>query len=109
MGVKVEAMAGLPDSLKWALIAVIVIATLTVFYVFADQSLLLRVIGLLLALGGACAIAMQTETGRQGWGFVKDSRTEVRKVVWPTRQETLQTNWHCDRNGHRRRYHPLDS
>ncbi len=41
--------------------------------------------------GAAAAIAFQTERGRLLWQFVADSRMEVRKVVWPSRQETLQT------------------
>jgi preprotein translocase subunit SecE len=34
---------------------------------------------------------LQTETGRQGYNFVLEARDEVRKVVWPTRKETVQT------------------
>ena len=36
-------------------------------------------------------IAYTTSQGRNAWAFVKSSRTEMRKVVWPTRQETVQT------------------
>ncbi len=36
-------------------------------------------------------VALQTTAGRGFWRFASDARTEVRKVVWPTRQETLQT------------------
>ena len=61
------------------------------FYVFSDQSLLLRVIGLLVIVGVALAILYQTELGRNGWSYVVASRNEVRKVVWPTRKETTQT------------------
>jgi preprotein translocase subunit SecE len=52
---------------------------------------LLRVIALLAISGAAAAIALRTEPGRRLWQFGLDVRTEVRKVVWPTRQETLQT------------------
>ena len=44
-------------------------------------------IGIAVSIG----IAMQTEKGRSLWIFFQDSQIEVRKVVWPTRQETLQT------------------
>jgi len=37
------------------------------------------------------AIGYQTDKGRLAWGFLRDARTEVRKVVWPTRRETAQT------------------
>jgi len=36
-------------------------------------------------------IALQTNKGRFAWGFVGGARTEVRKVIWPTRAETMQT------------------
>jgi preprotein translocase subunit SecE len=49
------------------------------------------VIGLLVALAVVLAIAYQTQKVRETWGFLKESRTEVRKVVWPTRRETMQT------------------
>jgi len=48
-------------------------------------------VGLLLASGVALAITLQTDQGRTVWAFIQDAQVEVRKVVWPTRQETLQT------------------
>ena len=79
------------DTVKLGLSLIIAIAALGAFYFFADQSLLYRVIGLLTAAGISVAIALQTEKGRQIWGYFHDAQIEVRKVVWPTRQETLQT------------------
>ena len=79
------------DNLKWLVAAVVILGTLWGFYAFADESLLLRVISLLVAVGIAGAIALQTEKGRLTWAFARDARTEVRKVVWPSRKETLQT------------------
>ncbi len=74
------------------IIAVALMATgVAGFYYFADQSLLMRVLGLLAVAGVAIAIAYQTALGRRTWGFVTDAQTEVKKVVWPTRKETLQT------------------
>jgi preprotein translocase subunit SecE len=61
------------------------------FYYFEGHSLLLRVVGMLAVIGLAVAIAMQTALGRRTWEFVGASKMEVRKVVWPTRQETIQT------------------
>ncbi len=79
------------DKLKFVLVALIVVASLGSFYYFSDQSMLLRVIGLLVALGAVIAVMLQTETGRGVWVFVQDSQIEIRKVVWPTRKETVQT------------------
>ena len=61
------------------------------FYYYDQVSQLLRVGGLLTAAAVASFIALQTAAGRGIWAFAAESRTEVRKVVWPTRQETIQT------------------
>ena len=82
--------AGL-DIAKLAAAALLLVGGIVAFYYFADWSALLRVVGLLAIAGGAVAIAFQTAPGRQLWQFVSDARMEVRKVVWPTRQETIQT------------------
>ena len=64
---------------------------LVCFYLFDDYSLLFRVIGLLVGVGISVAIALQTVKGKEIWGYFRDAQIEVRKVVWPTRQETIQT------------------
>ena len=84
-------MGGIPDSIKWLVAGALLLAGIGGFHYFADQSLLFRVIGLLFIVAAVAAVALQTERGRIGWEFVRDARTEVRKVVWPTRRETLQT------------------
>ncbi|MGD9298148.1 preprotein translocase subunit SecE [Thiohalocapsa sp.] len=91
MNAKAEAGATGLDTIKLVAAAGIVIAALWAFYFFADYSLLLRVVALLALAGGAAAIALTSLPGRQLWRFAVDARMEVRKVVWPTRQETLQT------------------
>ncbi len=91
MSTRVEAASGMTDTLKWIVSALLVAAGLVGFYYFSDSSVLLRVIGLLLAIGAAIAMAIQTERGHGLWEFMRDSRTEVRKVVWPTVKETQQT------------------
>jgi len=79
------------DKLKIALAVLLAVSAVGGFYYFGDQSLLLRVIGLLVALGIITAIMLQTAVGRGSWAFVQDAHTEVRKVVWPTRKETVNT------------------
>jgi len=79
------------DRVKLAGAAGLIIAGIYGFYYFAAHSTLLRVIALLAVGGLAAAIALQTDPGRRLRSFVGDARAEVRKVVWPTRQETMQT------------------
>ncbi len=79
------------DKVKLAVAALLLVGGISAFYWFADQSMLLRVVGLLVFAGISIAVAYQTVIGRQTWGYISDAKTEARKVVWPTRKETLQT------------------
>jgi preprotein translocase subunit SecE len=90
MATKLETSTGRLDGLKWAAAILLLGGAIGAFYIYSDQLLLLRVIGLLAVSGIAAAILLQTEKGRQAREFAREARTEVRKVVWPTRKETLQ-------------------
>ena len=79
------------DKVKLILAVLVLAGAIGAFYYYADQSTLIRVAGLLVAVGIATAIAYQTAEGRRAWAFLGDARTEIRKVVWPTRKETAQT------------------
>ena len=79
------------DTFKLMTALLVLIAGVVGFYYFEDESQLLRVLGILGVSLAAFGIAATSEPGRRGLGFVRDARVEVRKVVWPTRQETLQT------------------
>ena len=79
------------DKLKLLAAGAIVLMALVAFYAFAAHSLLVRVIGLLVAVGVATAIALKTELGAETLEFIREARSELRKVVWPTRAETTQT------------------
>nr|VFK67347.1 MAG: preprotein translocase subunit SecE [Candidatus Kentron sp. UNK]VFK72694.1 MAG: preprotein translocase subunit SecE [Candidatus Kentron sp. UNK] len=81
----------IPDGIKWFFGVVILVAAISGFYYWSDQSGLLRVIGLLVAFGIVGAIILRTEQGRFAWNAVKEARMEVRKVIWPSRKETVQT------------------
>jgi preprotein translocase subunit SecE len=80
------------DNFKIAAAAIIVILAVAGFYYFSDYSILIRVILLLVAVGVSVGIFLTTELGGNLLGFTQDARTELRKVVWPTRAETIQTS-----------------
>ncbi len=61
------------------------------YYYINDMSLPLRVLMVLVGTGAGIAVAMTSTQGKRLWRFVQGSRVEIRKVVWPTRQETTQT------------------
>ena len=91
MRTSVEAAGAFPDLVKWVGAFVILGGGIAGFYYWSDESLLLRVVGLLVLSATALFVAVQTEKGRAAWEFVREAHTEVRKVVWPTRKETTQT------------------
>jgi preprotein translocase subunit SecE len=78
------------DRIKLVLAVLVLAAGIGAYYYFADKLLLVRVLMLLGAGVVTIAIAMQTEFGRGAWTFAKESRQEIRKVVWPSRKETVQ-------------------
>jgi preprotein translocase subunit SecE len=91
MNTNAETGSGFLDTVKLALAAAILVGGIAAFYMYEEQSLLVSVSVLLVAVGLGVAVFMQTERGRTLWRFIQGSRVEIRKVIWPTRQETLQT------------------
>jgi preprotein translocase subunit SecE len=79
------------DSLKWGVVILLLAGAVVGNYVYGDQSVLIRAISVVAAVIVAGIVAGQTEKGRNAIDFAKESRTEARKVVWPTRQEAVQT------------------
>jgi len=86
-----EIQASGADTAKLAVAATLLAGAVVAFYWFADQSLLMRVLGLLGVAVLSIFIAAQTVVGNSVISFLGDTRTEVRKVVWPSRAETTQT------------------
>lgn len=79
------------DGLKWLIVLVLTIAGIGANYYYSSTAWAIRAaIGIVLLLILA-AIILQTAKGQIAWDFIKGARSELRKVVWPTRQETVQT------------------
>jgi preprotein translocase subunit SecE len=91
MDTKVEESPTIVDTAKLALAIGIVIAALFAYYYFGEASQLLRSLGVLVALGLGALVALQSMQGQSLWKFIQAARIELRKVVWPTREETIQT------------------
>lgn len=79
------------DGLKWGIIFLLLAAAVGGNYFYGEESVLIRAVGVVIVVGLAGLIAANTAKGRNALSFAKESRTEVRKVVWPTRQEAIQT------------------
>lgn len=96
MSSKAEQQTSSFDTVKLILALVLLLVGIGGFYYFSTWkgepvSVLFRVLGLLAFVAVAVFVAATTEKGRNLIAFLKDSRTEVRKMVWPTRAETMQT------------------
>ena len=83
--------AGALDVVKILLAVGLVVAGVIGYYYFSDASVALRAAGVVLAVAAGIGVFFSTTQGRELWRFIQSSRVELRKVVWPTRQETVQT------------------
>jgi preprotein translocase subunit SecE len=92
MDAKVDSKPTVMDTVLLLLSVAILLGSIFAYYYFGNQSLLLRSLGVLAAFIVSVWIAMQSAQGRTLWGFIQGSRVELRKVVWPTREETVQTS-----------------
>lgn len=79
------------DIAKWVVVAALVVVAVVGNAFFDDQPFLYRVLGVVAVALVAAAVAAQTFKGRAFVTLLKDARAEVRRVVWPTKQETAQT------------------
>jgi preprotein translocase subunit SecE len=87
----IETVGTTADRLKIALAILAVIAGLAGFYVLSQQALVLRIGVVLIGLAVAVGIASMAEPGKRFFAFGKESIAETKKVVWPSRKETIQT------------------
>jgi preprotein translocase subunit SecE len=83
--------SGSLDWLKWLVVAALLGGGVYGNWYYQDESLLIRVAALLAGAAVAVFIAIQTERGRNTWNLMKEARSEIRRVVWPSNQETTQT------------------
>ena len=81
------------DIAKYALAVVLAAAGIAVFYLFPAWMAPVRVLIVALGLVAAVAVMALTGLGRRGKEFLSESLFELRKVVWPTRQETFRITW----------------
>jgi preprotein translocase subunit SecE len=90
MDTKAETGPALLNTAKLVAAALVLLGGIVCYYYFAEASVLWRVLGLVLGLVLGVGIAFQSMQGRQLWQFIQGSQVEIRKVFWPTQQETMQ-------------------
>jgi preprotein translocase subunit SecE len=91
MTTQAEASASVMDVAKQVISVLFAVAGIAAFYYFSEVQLLYRVLSLIFILILVVGVMLTTSLGRSVWAFVLESRQEVRKVVWPSRDETMRT------------------
>jgi len=79
------------DKLKFMLALLLLAAGVIGYYLLGEQPMILRVLSVFAGIGAGTAVAWFTEPGQRFLVFGKEAVVETKKVVWPTRKETLQT------------------
>ena len=79
------------DKLKLALAALLVVAGIAGYYLLAANSIVLRILAVAAGIAAGAAVAWTSAPGQEFLAFAREALVEVKKVVWPTRKETVQT------------------
>ena len=82
--------ASVLDTAKLVAAVAILVAGVAAFYVFDQYPAAVRWLVVLVAVAAGIFVALQSAQGRELWQFVQGSRVELRKVVWPTREDTTK-------------------
>lgn len=75
----------------WALVVLLLIVGVVANYYFSSVALALRLSGWIVLVCIVVLLVSKTSSGQKLWQFSKEARIELRKVVWPTREETIRT------------------
>ena len=76
-----------PEAMKWVVVAVLLIVAIVGNYLYRDIMLPLRALAVVILIAAAGGVALLTTKGKATVAFAREARTEVRKVIWPTRRK----------------------
>ena len=79
------------DKIKLTLAALLVVAGIAGYYLLAAHSIVLRFLAVFAGIVAGIAVAWTSALGQEFLAFAREALVEVKKVVWPTRKETMQT------------------
>ena len=79
------------EKIKLVLALLLVAAGIAGFYLLAERVLVLRILAVLAGVALAAAVLWTTRIGQSGLAFAREAAAETRRVVWPSRKETIQT------------------
>jgi len=79
------------DKIKLLIALLLIVAGVVGFYALGDAAAVLRVASVMLGVLAAAGMFWTSSQGKRFFGFAGDSVNEAKRVVWPTRKETMQT------------------
>lgn len=79
------------EIVKWLIVFLLLITAIIGNYYYRNVNLPLRTLIIFIIISLAAGMALLTKKGKASLEFAREARIEMRKVIWPTRQETLQT------------------
>jgi len=80
------------DALKWIVAVVLAAIAIGLNGYYSEVAFLYRLVGVVVIVGAALGLAASTSKGREFQGLIKEARAEVRRITWPSKQETLTTS-----------------
>ena len=86
-----DSQSGVLDIIKLLIAAAALVGGLFAYYYYIELAMPLRVLMVLAGLAAGIGISLTSNQGQRVRSFIHGSRIEIRKVVWPTKQETTQT------------------
>jgi preprotein translocase subunit SecE len=81
------------NKIKLVFALLLVAAGVAGFYFLVEHAMVLRVLAVLAGVAAAVVVLWTTPQGQAALGFTREAAAETRKVVWPTRKETIQTTF----------------
>ena len=79
------------DKIKIALARALLVAGISGFYYWSESLMIIRVVAVLVGAVAAVVVFWTSAPGKIFFAFARESSEETKRVVWPTRKETLQT------------------
>ncbi|WP_086981797.1 preprotein translocase subunit SecE [Vibrio aphrogenes] len=81
------------DTFKWLITFALLAAAVVGNYLYGEMSVAIRAAAVVILIAAALGVAALTTKGKAAIAFAREAKLEVRKVIWPTRQETMQTTF----------------
>ena len=79
------------DTSIWCLVSMMFVGTMVLPFVLVKMSTVVQLLSWLVTIAASCMLGLQTQQGKEFHVFAKDAYIELLKVVWPSKDEVVQT------------------